>query len=204
MADEPKVSPSDSGKPSVVAFSLSTWMKVAIMAALSLLLMLAIRVPIVPIAPFLTFDFAEVPALILAFALGPWAGAAVVAIKCALFMVINFHPLELIGVPANLITGLVLVCSSSSFYNMAKGEEFSYKRLCLAMMLGSLITVATMLPVNFCIYFLLRELFAELAPISMGSYLIGAILPFNAAKCFLTCTAAGIIMRHLVHYLAAK
>ena len=76
MADEPKVSPSDSGKPSVVAFSLSTWMKVAIMAALSLLLMLAIRVPIVPIAPFLTFDFAEVPALILAFALGPWAGAA--------------------------------------------------------------------------------------------------------------------------------
>ncbi len=195
MADDNKVSLAEGEPKTLTAFSLSAWMKIAIMAALSLLLMLAVRVPIVPVAPFLTFDFAEVPALILAFALGPWAGAVVVAIKCALFMFINFHPLELIGVPANLITGLVLVCSSSSFYNIAGGEEFSYKRLCLAMVLGSLITVAVMLPVNFGIYFLLRELFAEFVPMSMGSYLIGAILPFNAVKCFLTCTAAGACMR---------
>lgn len=195
MADDKKNSLSGSENKNSTSFSLSTWMKIAIMAALSLLLMLAVRVPIVPIAPFLTFDFAEVPALILAFALGPWAGALVVAIKCALYIFINFHPLELIGVPANLITGLVLVCSSSSFYNMSGGEEFSYKRLCLAMLLGSLITVAVMLPVNFCIYFLLRELFAEFVPMSMGSYLIGAILPFNAFKCFFTCAAAGACIR---------
>ncbi len=195
MADDNKTSLSGSENKNLTSFSLSTWMKIAIMAALSLLLMLAIRVPIVPIAPFLTFDFAEVPALILAFSLGPWAGALVVAIKCALYIFINFHPMELIGVPANLITGLLLVCSSSSFYNMSKGEEFSYKRLCLAMLLGSLITVAVMLPVNFGIYFLLRELFAEFVPMSMGSYLIGAILPFNAFKCFFTCAAAGACMR---------
>lgn len=195
MADDNKTSLSGSENKNSTSFSLSTWMKIAIMAALSLLLMLAVRVPIVPIAPFLTFDFAEVPALILAFSLGPWAGALVVAIKCALYIFINFHPMELIGVPANLITGLLLVCSSSSFYNMSKGEEFSYKRLCLAMLLGSLITVAVMLPVNFGIYFLLRELFAEFVPMSMGSYLIGAILPFNAFKCFFTCAAAGACMR---------
>ncbi len=195
MADDNKSSLSGSENKNSTSFSLSTWMKIAIMAALSLLLMLAVRVPIVPIAPFLTFDFAEVPALILAFSLGPWAGALVVAIKCALYIFINFHPMELIGVPANLITGLLLVCSSSSFYNMSKGEEFSYKRLCLAMLLGSLITVAVMLPVNFGIYFLLRELFAEFVPMSMGSYLIGAILPFNAFKCFFTCAAAGACMR---------
>lgn len=203
MADENKEKPTES-RGSLAVFSLSSWLKIAIMAALALLLMLAVRVPIVPIAPFLTFDFAEVPALILAFALGPWAGAVVVAVKCALYMVINFQPLELIGVPANLITGLILVCSSSSFYNVARGEEFSYKRLCLAMLLGSLITVAVMLPINFCIYLLLRELFAEFVPMSMGSYLIGAVLPFNAFKCFLTCVAAGICMRRLVHYLAVK
>lgn len=195
MADDNKTSLSGSENKNSTSFSLSTWMKIAIMAALSLLLMLAVRVPIVPIAPFLTFDFAEVPALILAFSLGPWAGALVVAIKCALYIFINFHPMELIGVPANLITGLLLVCSSSGFYNMSKGEEFSYKRLCLAMLLGSLITVAVMLPVNFGIYFLLRELFAEFVPMSMGSYLIGAILPFNAFKCFFTCAAAGACMR---------
>ena len=203
MVDENKEKLTET-KGNLAAFGLSSWLKIAIMAAFALLLMLAVRVPIVPIAPFLTFDFAEVPALILAFALGPWAGAAVVAIKCALYMVINFHPLELIGVPANLITGLILVCSSSSLYNVARGEEFSYKRLCLAMLLGSLITVAVMLPINFCIYLLLRELFAESVPMSMGSYLIGAVLPFNAVKCFLTCVVAGICMRRLVHYLTGK
>ncbi len=197
MADDNKVSLSGNDNKVPTSFSLSTWMKIAIMAALSLLLMLVVRLPIIPIAPFLTFDFAEVPALILAFSFGPWAGALVVAIKCALFMFINFHPMELIGVPANLITGLLLVCSSSSFYNMSKGEEFSYKRICLAMLLGSLITVAVMLPVNFGIYFLLRELFAEFVPMSMGSYLIGAILPFNAFKCFFTCVVAGACMRSL-------
>ncbi|GEM_PF-500178 len=202
MADDNKVSLSGSDNQVPTSFSLSIWMKIAIMAALSLLLMLAVRLPIIPIAPFLTFDFAEVPALVLAFSLGPWVGALVVIIKCALFMLINFHPLELIGVPANLITGLVLVCSSSSFYNLSKGEDFSYKRLCLAMVLGSLITVAVMLPVNFGIYFLLRELFAEFVPMSMGSYLIGAILPFNAFKCFFTCAAAGACMRRFSSLLS--
>lgn len=202
MADDNKVSLPGTDNKASTPFNLSTWMKIAIMAALSLLLMLAVRLPIIPIAPFLTFDFAEVPALILAFSLGPLAGALVVIIKCALFMFINFHPLELIGVPANLITGLILVCSSSSFYNMSKGEEFSYKRLCLAMLLGSLITVAVMLPVNFGIYFLLRELFAESVPMSMGSYLIGAILPFNAFKCFFTCAVAGACMRSLSSLLS--
>ncbi|MGM9997787.1 MAG: ECF transporter S component [Candidatus Bruticola sp.] len=199
-----KMSAFPSGSGRSTSFSLSDWLKISIMSALALLLMMTVRLPILPMAPFLTYDFSEVPALVVAFSLGPVAGAVVELIKCALFMTLNFNPLQLVGVPANLVTGLLLVCTSSKFYNLPSGEAFSYKRLCKAMLLGSVVTTVVMLPVNFLLYLILQKFFAELMSMSVGAYLIGAALPFNFIKCLISCTAAGLCIRRLFPYLSSK
>ncbi|MGM9991466.1 MAG: ECF transporter S component [Candidatus Bruticola sp.] len=196
--------PTSSERSHSALFSLADWLKISTLSALALMLMLTVRLPILPMAPFLTYDFSEVPALVAAFSLGPAAGAAVELIKCFIFMILHFNPLQLIGVPANLITGLLIVCTSAKFYNLSRGEDFSYKRLCTAMLLGTVITTIVMIPVNFLIYLILQKFFTDIMTMSVGTYLIGAALPFNFIKCLISCGAAGLCIRRLLPYLSSK
>ena len=53
--------------------------KLAMMAAISLGLLLLVRIPFPP-APFLVYDPADMPIYITAFAYGPWAGLVVTVI----------------------------------------------------------------------------------------------------------------------------
>ena len=48
--------------------------RLAMLAALSLMLMFLVRFPIIPTAPFLEYEPGDVPALIAAFLFGPGAG----------------------------------------------------------------------------------------------------------------------------------
>ena len=188
-------------------FTLSGWLKIALVSALALLLMLTVRVPIFPLAPFLTYDFSEVPALVLGFILGPWAGIAVVVIKNGLFLFLNFQPLELIGIPANLITGVTLIGSACGFRAMrcggGSGERLGAKSgplhpgLGRAMVAASVLTTVVMVFVNLLIYWLLKELFFEMVPMSLVGYLLGAILPFNALKCTITCLLAAWCLKKM-------
>lgn len=50
--------------------------KIALMTAMSLVLMLIIRIPF-PLAPFLVYDPADIPIYICTFAFGPGAGLAI-------------------------------------------------------------------------------------------------------------------------------
>ena len=62
--------------------------KIALMTAMSLVLMLLIRIPF-PLAPFLVYDPADIPIYICTFAFGPGAGLAIT------FIVTSFRLLHL-------------------------------------------------------------------------------------------------------------
>ncbi len=51
--------------------------RLAVLSALSILLMFLIRFPLIPAAPFLEYEPGDVPALIAAFLFGPGAGVIV-------------------------------------------------------------------------------------------------------------------------------
>ena len=62
------------------SFSLDRMVKVGILAGISYLLMfIQLPIPIAP--PFMKVDFADVPALIGGFAMGPWYGVLIQLIK---------------------------------------------------------------------------------------------------------------------------
>ncbi|MBQ7528356.1 ECF transporter S component [bacterium] len=179
--------------------SIGDWLKVALISAISLILMQFIRVPLVPTAPFLTCDFSEVPALMLAFVLGTWAGVAVIVIKNLTFFLLSMAPWEFVGIPANIIMGVSLVGISSYLYRR-KVELGVYNRseMIRAFIWGGLLTSLLMLPVNVVAYWLMANFFTDISLPSLTSYIVAMVLPFNLLKCFFTCLVVGMSLNKIL------
>ena len=110
------------------------WMiKVAMLSALSMILMI-FEFPIPFIAPpFYELDFSEVPALLGSFALGPAAGIAIEVIKIVLNLVINSSITAGVGEFANLVIGISFVLPAGLIYRNKRTK----KSAVLGMTVGS-------------------------------------------------------------------
>ena len=96
--------------------SIKTLAKIAIMAAIAVVLML-VSFPLPSIAPsFYKLDFSEVAVLIGSFALGPVAGIAIEALKILLNLVFNGTNTAFIGEFANFLMGCALVVPAGVIY----------------------------------------------------------------------------------------
>ena len=96
--------------------SIKTLAKIAIMAAIAVVIML-VSFPLPSIAPsFYKLDFSEVAVLIGSFALGPVAGIAIEALKILLNLVFNGTNTAFIGEFANFLMGCALVVPAGVIY----------------------------------------------------------------------------------------
>ncbi|MBE6125738.1 MAG: ECF transporter S component [Erysipelotrichaceae bacterium] len=96
--------------------SIKTLAKIAIMAAVAVVIML-VSFPLPSIAPsFYKLDFSEVAVLIGSFALGPLAGIAIEALKVLLNLVFNGTNTAFIGEFANFLMGCALVVPAGFIY----------------------------------------------------------------------------------------
>lgn len=202
-------SDSEGRGPSAAGFpgrTLADWLKVAAFSAIALLLMELVRVPLVPAAPFLTYDFSDVPALLLALALGPWAGLAVVIVKDVLFLMLNLGPWQLLGVPVNALMGIMLSCGTAAVYSRFR-ENGRKAALLKASLVSSLATVLLMVPVNIAVYYIMVSMLISSSAgfgLSLASYLLAAVIPFNIIKCIITCACASLCFSRLAPKLNIK
>lgn len=91
----------------------------AIMSAMSLaLMMIDFPVPIMP--SFIKFDVSELPALITAYAFGPWYGVLVCLLKNALHMPMSST--QFVGELSNFLMGAVFVLIAGLFYKIKKNR----------------------------------------------------------------------------------
>lgn len=91
----------------------------AIMSAMSLaLMMIDFPVPIMP--SFIKFDVSELPALITAYAFGPWYGVLVCFLKNALHMPMSST--QFVGELSNFLMGAVFVLIAGLFYKIKKNR----------------------------------------------------------------------------------
>ncbi len=96
--------------------SIKTLAKIAIMAAVAVVIML-VSFPLPSIAPtFYKLDFSEVAVLIGSFALGPVAGIIIEALKILLNLVFNGTNTAFIGEFANFLMGCALVVPAGLIY----------------------------------------------------------------------------------------
>lgn len=127
----------------------------AMMSAISgILMMLEFSVPFVPF--FLKLDISELPALISAFAIGPWQGAAVCLVKNLINL--PFTTTGGVGELANFLLGAVFVLTAGIIYKNHKNKHNAVT----GSIFGSIVMGIISFPVN---YFITYPVYTKLMPL---------------------------------------
>lgn len=172
--------------------STNTMTKVAVLSAISYILMF-ISLPIPGIFPdFLKIDISDVPAIFGGMSLGPIAGFIIVFIK-NLFQAMTASTTAWIGEIANLLIGGSYVVIVSLIYRYKK----DIKGLLIGFILGTIAMIIVGCLTN---YYMLLPFYAKVMPMEaiismgniinpritdLGSFVIWMIAPFNLVKAVL-------------------
>ena len=151
--------------------------KTAIMAmltALSVVSVYALRLPLIPAAPFLEYDAADIPVLIGSMLLGPVSGIVTLLAVCAIQALTVSASSGWIGFVMHFIASGVLVLISSTVYK----KKPTSGGLVLGLVLGSLAMTAVMIPLNL----VFTGIFLGAGTKAVAQMLIPAIIPFNLLK----------------------
>lgn len=150
----------------------------AIMAALSIILVALIHLPIFPAVSFLEYDPADVPILICGFAFGPWAGLAVTAVASLIQGYTVSAQSGIYGIVMHILATGVYVAVTALFYRRHKTK----KGAAASLLFGALAMVIVMFGANLLVtpYFMLGAVNGETVHTVLT--LMPWILAFNALK----------------------
>ncbi len=146
----------------------------AILAALSLVLVLLIHFPIIPAAPWLEYDPAEVPILIGGFVYGPIAGLTITVITALIQALTVSAQSGWVGFVMHVIPTGTLVLVSSIIYKYNKTR----KGALIALIIASIARTAVMIPAN--LFFTVRYWGQPLEVVKAS--IVPVIIPFNLIK----------------------
>ena len=177
---------------------------VGALAAAATVVMMFVKFPIVPGAPFLKYDPSDAVTLLAAFWLGPGTGLLTVALKDLLLWLI--HDGNPLGPLADAIAaGTFVGISAVVFRRLAgpwpapQGAAPSPAALGVAVLAGTLARVAVMAAANFPILYL--EFGTP--PDRVAALLLPAIVPFNALKSLINGALAAVLVAALTRRRAA-
>ncbi len=145
----------------------------AMFAAVSILAVGLIRIPLIPSAPFLVYDMADIPILLATLILGGPAGGAVLLAVCFIqaFLMGGDGP---VGFVMHLVSTGAMVCIFTLFGRLGRTK----RNLWWAALAATLTMTAVMIPMNLWLTVVFmgtpREVVVEM--------LVPAIIPFNLLK----------------------
>ena len=150
--------------------------KLAVLSALALILMYLIRFPIIPAAPYLEYEPADVPVLVAGFIFGPFSGLIVAFIVAFLQAVTVSAGSGWVGFVMHIISTGTFVVVASLIYR----RFHSFKGAIFALVIGAIAMTLIMIPAN--LFFTVH--FFGVPRDVVKSLLIPAIIPFNIIKAF--------------------
>lgn len=146
----------------------------AMLTALSVVSLYVIRLPLIPSAPFLEYDAADIPVLIGSMLLGTRMGLLILLAVCAIQAFTVSAASGWIGFVMHLASSGVFVIIASLIYKRKK----SLKSLIVGLLVGSVAMVAVMIPLNI----VFTGIFLGQGTKAIVQMLIPAIIPFNSLK----------------------
>ncbi|MBE6948536.1 MAG: ECF transporter S component [Ruminococcaceae bacterium] len=165
----------------------------AVLAALSVVLVSLIHIPIFPQAPFLEYDPADIPILIATFAYGPVAGIIVTIIASAVQAVTVSAGSGIYGFIMHVISTSALCIPAGFIYKSKKSRRGALE----GMTSGIVCMAAVMLAANHFI-----TPFFMGAPTEMvDAMLLPTILPFNLIKGGINCVVTFLIYKPLSRFV---
>jgi riboflavin transporter FmnP len=148
--------------------------KLALLTALSIMLMMAIRFPIIPSAPFLEYEPGDVPALIGTFLYGPGAGLLITA-AVSLFQATTVSAGSgWIGAVMHIVATGTMVLVAGAIYR----RIHTFKGAVLALLAGTIGMTLMMIPLN--LYFTTKFLGVPVEAVK--AMIVPVIIPFNVIK----------------------
>lgn len=146
----------------------------AMLAAVSVVLVAAIHFPIPMFPPFLEYDPADIPILIATFLYGPLAGLALTAAVAVLQGVTVSSASGIIGIVMHFFATGSFALTAGLFYARKKSKTSA----AVGLAVGSLVMTAVMVLMNL----LLTPLFMMVPREEVIKLLMPAIIPFNLLK----------------------
>lgn len=146
----------------------------AMLTALSIVSLYVIKFPLIPAAPFLEYDAADIPVLIGSMLLGPVSGIAILLAVCIIQAITVSASSGIIGFFMHFIASSVLVLTASCFYKKKKTTA----SLILGLVIGSIAMTVVMIPLNL----IFTGIFMGAGTQTVIGMLIPAIIPFNLLK----------------------
>lgn len=146
----------------------------AMLTAVSIVLVTTIHFPLIPTAGFLEYDPADIPVLIGAMMLGPVPGIVILLAVCLIQALTVSAASGWIGFVMHFVASSVLVLTASLIYK----KKQTTKALILGLIIGSIAMTAVMIPLNL----VFTGIFLGAGVETVVGMLIPAIIPFNFLK----------------------
>lgn len=169
----------------------------AMLGAISIVLVSVVHFPLIPAAAFLEYDDpADIPILIGTFAYGPLAG---------LLMTIVVSIIQGVTVSAQSgPIGVVMYIFATGFCALVAGGIYSRnkskKTAILALICGALVQTAAMVLMNM----IFTPLFMGAPLETVLAMMVPAIIPFNLLKAGINCTVTFLLYKSISHLLKGE
>jgi riboflavin transporter FmnP len=158
--------------------------------------MATVQLPVLPYAPYLTYDPSDVVGVLVGVLYGPGSGVAVVALKDALFLFLRAH--GPIGPLADFLAAATFVGVTAWAFRIGRGA-FA-RRLIYAAAAGTAARVLVMIPANFA----LLGLQFGMSPARVAGMLLPVIVPFNAVKAAANAAIALLVAEPVVRAVGTR
>lgn len=165
----------------------------ALLVAVSVVLIYAIRFPLVPAAAFLEYDPADIPILIGALAYGPVAGVMLTVIASIIQGVTVSAGSGLYGIVMHIIATSTLVIVAGSIYKVRRTKSGAI----LALVCGTLSMGLIMMPANHFI----TPMFTGWPTAAVDALLLPGILPFNLIKAGINSVVTFLVYKTVSRYV---
>ncbi|MGI6668388.1 MAG: ECF transporter S component [Acetivibrionales bacterium] len=168
-------------------FGVKKLATMAVLSALSIALMLLIKFPLIPAAPYLIYEPADVPIFIGAFLFGPMAGLLITVVVSAIQA--SMSPDGWVGFVMHVLATGTFVVLAGLIYR----KLHNIKGAIIALVSGTIAMTLIMIPANLVIQTLFRDMeFAAVAKL-----LIPVIIPFNLLKAGLNSIITFVVYKRI-------
>lgn len=163
------------------------------LAALAVVLVGLVHFPLLPAAPFLEYDPADVPIFIGAFLFGPWAGLALTIVVSVVQGLTVSAGSGVIGIIMHILSTGTFTVLAGLIYK----KNRTRKRALLALVVGTLAMTAVMTACNL----IFTPLFLGASLQKVMNMLLPAIIPFNLIKASINSVITYIVYKPLSHFI---
>ena len=160
-----------------------------VLAALSIAMMYMMQIPLMPAAPYLLYDMADIPILIATLFMGPLAGII-------LTVVVSFIQGVTINASGSII-GVVMHIVATGAFVLTTGllRKVWTKRSALPIIFGALAMTIIMIPLNL----ILTPLYTGMSVQEVAEMIVPIVIPFNFMKAGINGLLTFVIYQILFH-----